>query len=70
MTPAIFREEASISFLRSAGPANFEPKTMRALARVSSWVVVGGFSGGGGLGGVRVADCVCERGLDRSSGSR
>ena len=67
MMPAIFCDAASISFRLSAGPASFDPNTMRAFARVSSRVVMGGNSGGGGSGVVRVAGCVCNRGLDKSS---
>jgi hypothetical protein len=67
MTPAISCEAASISFLLSAGPASLDPNTMRAFARVSSFGVFGCDSGGGDSGAVRVAGCVFDRGLERSS---
>jgi hypothetical protein len=54
LTPAMICEAAFISFRRSAGPASFEPKTIRAFSRVSSFCVFGRDSGGGGSGAVSV----------------
>lgn len=70
MTPAMFLDAASISALRSPGPARRDPKTMRAFARVSSFAVFGKDSGGGGVGAVRVIEDTSLIGRESSSGHR
>lgn len=66
-TPATWCEAASISFLRSAGPASFDPKTIRAFVSVSSSSVLGSDSGGGGAGVLRVALGISDTGFFKSS---
>jgi hypothetical protein len=68
MTPAMFLDAASISALRSPGPARREPKTIHAFARVSSFAVFGNDSGGGGVGAVPVIEGTSLIGRESSSG--
>jgi hypothetical protein len=69
MIPAMFCVCASISALRSPGPASRDPKTTRAFCSVASFSVFGSDSGGGSVGAVRVAGCTFRRGCERSSKS-